>query len=402
MRPTALLIAALSLMGLLALVPGFIAPDFGLVPLTSRPTKDLQASTLRAQSDDARGLRDQAVANPKREKKYLRVRLEMLGIPTDIFGIGLFLLIGSTAMLWRRRRSQDTVDLGPLLFVLSIISMAGVLWCVYQLMFSWFLIVPRYQVAIVAVLLILASTAGAVQNSLRESLRQLRLGAYRMLVSPAPWTAAVGLLVVVQLSSRAGAQMRTDPSVPSGKQFLSWFAQQPRVPGLPENSGIVTVVKFNDFQCPPCKRADVAYRQLFETFTRTKKVQLIEFDYPLESECNQFVKSSIHPAACEAAAAMRLARSQGHPEPLRAWLWENQAKLTPDLVRQAAREIAGIETFDQLYREALQQVRTDVALGNKVGVAGTPTFFINGKLIRAIPVSDLEAAIRFELDLIRR
>jgi protein-disulfide isomerase len=46
----------------------------------------------------------------------------------------------------------------------------------------------------------------------------------------------------------------------------------------------------------------------------------------------------------------------------------------------------------------LTAVKADAALGSRLGVKSTPTFFINGRLIAGgLPAAALEAAIELEL-----
>ena len=49
-------------------------------------------------------------------------------------------------------------------------------------------------------------------------------------------------------------------------QFTAWMDVQPREDlGVPANGAKVVVVKFNDYQCPACRQAYLAYRSLQES-----------------------------------------------------------------------------------------------------------------------------------------
>ena len=82
---------------------------------------------------------------------------------------------------------------------------------------------------------------------------------------------------------------------------------------------------------------------------------------------------------------------------MEAWLYEHQPELTRDRVKDAVREVAGVEDFDAQYPTVLAKVREDAQLGNKLGVTGTPTFFLNGIKIPNLRVAHLDAAIAYEL-----
>ena len=65
---------------------------------------------------------------------------------------------------------------------------------------------------------------------------------------------------------------------------------------------------------------------------------------------------------------------------------------------QGVRQVGGVNDFDEQYPTVLEQVRADVALGQSVGVNSTPTFFINGRMIRGgLEPQLFQAAIEYEL-----
>jgi protein-disulfide isomerase len=105
-----------------------------------------------------------------------------------------------------------------------------------------------------------------------------------------------------------------------------------------------------------------------------------------------------HPASCEAAVAVRLAREQGKEDPMIEWVFANQDKLTPDVIKQGVQETGGVTDFDAKYSSTLALVKVDAALGQRLTVRSTPTFFLNGvKLEGALPVQYFEQAILYEL-----
>ena len=166
-----------------------------------------------------------------------------------------------------------------------------------------------------------------------------------------------------------------------------WWDVQPKfdVP-VPANGAKVLMVKFSDFQCPGCGATYTAYAPLIEKWTRTGQFRFVLKHYPLEPECNGSVSSIIHPASCEAAAAVEMARAKddGSADRLEHWFFTHQTPmLSVDEVRQAAKDVGGIEDFASGYAGALATVRTDAAQGAALGVSTTPTFFINGRRLVA-------------------
>jgi protein-disulfide isomerase len=117
--------------------------------------------------------------------------------------------------------------------------------------------------------------------------------------------------------------------------------------------------------------------------------------FPLDPECNPAAAG--HFAACEAAAAYVMANPRGNSGKLESWLFANQPNLTPELVKQGAAQIGGIKDFDAQYPTALNTVREDIKLGEKLEVKSTPTFFINGRQVGGLTGQAFQAAIELEL-----
>jgi protein-disulfide isomerase len=136
----------------------------------------------------------------------------------------------------------------------------------------------------------------------------------------------------------------------------------------------VTVVEFSDFHCPFCKRVQPALTQLLAKYG--DRVRLVYKDFPLDS---------LHPQARFAAEAARCAGEQGK-------FWEFHDKVyaggsdgSPATMARYAREIAvgDLRAFEACVkaRKYQTQVQRDVAEGEKLGVTGTPAFFINGRML---------------------
>ncbi|MFS8609105.1 MAG: Na+/H+ antiporter NhaA [Gammaproteobacteria bacterium] len=140
-------------------------------------------------------------------------------------------------------------------------------------------------------------------------------------------------------------------------------------------------MKFNDYQCPPCRLTYEQYKPVFAKYEAQYpgQVKFVTKDFPLEAECNPAAPGGRHFAACEAAVAVRLARAKGKATAMEEWIFANQPQLTPDLIREGVKSIAGVTDFDAQYAKTLELVRADAMLGQSLQVTGTPTFFINGR-----------------------
>ncbi len=190
-------------------------------------------------------------------------------------------------------------------------------------------------------------------------------------------------------------------------EFDRWWASQPRVdPPVAAPEGTLLVVMFTDYQCPACARAQAGYEPIFERYEASQPgaVRLVTLDFPLDPQCNPQAPEGPHDAACEAAAAVRLARRAGDAEAaaLRRWLYANQETMTPARVAAALRDIAGVEDFAARYDEAIAEVAADIASAAALPVEATPTFVVNGVLVRAgLAPEFFERAIARELAALR-
>jgi protein-disulfide isomerase len=213
---------------------------------------------------------------------------------------------------------------------------------------------------------------------------------------------AIGALSATRSSTAAASvaapQGGTDP-----RAFEQWYRTQPRVTVPVAAAGAaVVIVKFTDYQCPACANTHFTFTPALAKYAAQVPgaVVLVSKHFPLNADCNPALAGPLHPAACEAAAAVELARTQGRATAMEDWLYANHAALTPVSIRQAAFTVGRVPDMAAGYRRALDAVRADAALGRLLGVTQTPTFFINGvKVARqtVLQPEELEVAIRYEL-----
>ena len=132
----------------------------------------------------------------------------------------------------------------------------------------------------------------------------------------------------------------------------------------------ITLVEFSDFQCPYCSKAVAQINATLKAYPND--VRLIFKQYPLDS----------HPAAAISAAASLAAHRQGKFWPMHDVMFANRSKLSRQSFLAWAKEI-GLDmnrfTAD-LDSDAIKKaVLRDQADGDKAGVEGTPTVFLNGQ-----------------------
>jgi uncharacterized membrane protein/protein-disulfide isomerase len=294
------------------------------------------------------------------------------------------------------------------LFVGSTLALGEVLYLAYAsfvlLSMVCVLCLVTYAAAIGLFLI-----AGAAASMPLLSLPRRALGDLKLLVS-SPVAVALSLLFVAGAVStlilfpRSPTSLRAETAdvVPDERaQFEQWYTAQPRRSlDVSAEGAQVLVIKFNDYQCPPCRETYMQYRDVFAKYASTNPgaVHLVLRDFPLESECNAGVTGDLHPAACEAAVAVRLAREQGRGELVEQWLFENQPALTPEVVAEVAAKVGQVKDFSARYQPTLEAVKADIAQGRLLGVRATPTFFVNGVMIQGgLPPQFFDQAIAYEL-----
>lgn len=150
----------------------------------------------------------------------------------------------------------------------------------------------------------------------------------------------------------------------------------------------VTLVEFTDFQCPSCAEQHPVLERIVSEFGN--RVRLVVRDFPL----------SQHPNAPKAAEAAEAAREQGKYWEYAAVLFRNQSALEVGKLKQYAREL-GLDgaRFDASLDSGkfAEKVQRDVMDGDKLGVNGTPTFYVNGKRVSDRSYEGLKATIEATL-----
>lgn len=162
-----------------------------------------------------------------------------------------------------------------------------------------------------------------------------------------------------------GAPTRADPST-----VLSVELGDAPVRG-PANAQ-VTIVEFADYECGFCARSTATLKKLEAEFPG--KIRVVWKDFPLP----------FHTSARTASIAARAAASQGRFWELHDKLLAHNTELDRAHIEQYAQEV-GLDMTR--LRAALDSgaggegIDADVAQGKRLGVRGTPTFFINGVVV---------------------
>jgi protein-disulfide isomerase len=146
----------------------------------------------------------------------------------------------------------------------------------------------------------------------------------------------------------------------------------------------VTLVEFSDFHCPFCNRAQATLKQVLERYP--DKVKLVYRDFPLDR---------LHPRARPAAEAARCAHDQGKFWEYHDLLYANTPRAASEDLRRYAQQVGlNVAKFEQCVSSGVHKaaVQRDIDEGGRLGVTGTPAFFINGRPLEG--AQPLEAFVR--------
>ena len=337
---------------------------------------------------------------------YLSRYGSIAGVPVAIGGLAFFLLV--LMLVWGSSGKSRIADsASAYIFAISTLALAVVLYLAYASFVVLKAVCPlcvATYIAVVGIFVISGGASSLPMTSLpKRASRDLRV----LLTTPVAFIIALlflgGATSAVALFPREGAppikpEQAPPISAEQRSEFEKWWEMQTRkdVPYTVEGAKVV-VVKFNDYQCPPCKQTYDAYAPILAKY-EAQGVKYIMRHFPLNPACNASVKVMVHTAACEAAAAAVMAKSKGTYDKLTAWFFANQETLSPATVREAAKSVGGITDFDAQYAKAIQEVKTDASTGAVLGVTSTPTFFVNGRMLKGgLPAQYFEAAIELEL-----
>jgi len=197
---------------------------------------------------------------------------------------------------------------------------------------------------------------------------------------------------LVERAARLASEGKSAADIETAVKYIAGWARVD-LTGSPRKGRAdspIVVVEYSEYQCPFCKRAQGTMHDLEEKYG--DKVSFVFKHYPLAK----------HAQAKPAALASIAAERQGKFWEYKHALFEHQKDLrTEGIYDQIAQEI-GLN-MEQFHRDLADptledQIKADVIQAKKVGVTGTPCFFVNGyKLKGAKPLDAFVDVIDREL-----
>jgi protein-disulfide isomerase len=201
---------------------------------------------------------------------------------------------------------------------------------------------------------------------------------------------AVGLAAVLLLGGAVVYQDLTasEPADASERQDVTVRADSHRLDTAED--GEVTLVEFLDFECEACRAAYPFVEQLREKYDG--RVTFVLRYFPLPSHAN----------ADDAAYAVESAARQGRLEQMYRRMYDTQPEWGDSQDSKAAvfrgfAQDLGLDMArydaDVASPEVAARVARDVADGERLGVTGTPSFFLDGEPLTPSTTDEFVRAI---------
>ncbi|MFO7286775.1 MAG: DsbA family protein [Gammaproteobacteria bacterium] len=198
-------------------------------------------------------------------------------------------------------------------------------------------------------------------------------------------TSAGGLYLYRDLERRIASVAARSGSEPS-ERVAGWqVLVRGHSPVLGNPDARVTIIEFSDFQCPFCKQ-----------FAATTRRELVaEHGDDLRFVFKHFPIERLHAEAVAAAVAAQCAARLGRFWEAYERFFEDPANLHTDALRAFGEELGLGAGYAECVSEAQtrEEVELDIEDGLSIGVQGTPTFVINGRLVVGARPSTIREAV---------
>lgn len=164
----------------------------------------------------------------------------------------------------------------------------------------------------------------------------------------------------------------------------------------------IQLVEFVDFECPACRMVYREFKKLKDKYAG--KIQIVLRNYPLDQACNPGIPQPMHQSACFLASLSRCAGEQGRFEEVTDYLFEIPAvdeASDAATIRMEALKVVDLFGLDSdalneclSSERVLQKLQDDINLGDKLGLRGTPSLWLNGKKVEVAQPAVVEHFIQ--------
>jgi protein-disulfide isomerase/uncharacterized membrane protein len=153
----------------------------------------------------------------------------------------------------------------------------------------------------------------------------------------------------------------------------------------------IRIVEFSDMQCPFCRKVFATIEEAIKGYE--DKVVFISKNFPIDPSCNPTIEGLGHPYSCLAAKYARCAGEQG-----KFWQVLKSFYLLPELeldstlgdplpaMKNTLRQFnINMDYFNDclISDKVSDKIQEDINIAGEVGITGTPSFWVNGKRLKA-------------------
>jgi len=343
-------------------------------------------------------------------------RYWILGVPMAGWGLVYFVALGGLLALARFMRGTFETEA---ILAASLLALAGVgvgLALLASAVVEGSPVCPLCLSVHAISLLLLLALRRTSRQSIAEQLRLLRAASLWLIrpgtetPEPARWKlvgfASVALLAAVAYQwVYVESALRSPPPArpPDRAAVIAAHRGAPRLdipvaqddPHLGPLTSPVTLVVFESFRCPACRRFAPTLARIRDRFG--DRLLIVYKHYPLSTTCNGRIGRDLQPGACEIAWAAEAARRQARFWPFYQALFAAGADASDAAVDEACRRLKlDRARFDADRRSDSTRARVaaDIAAGDRLEIPGTPAVFLDGRLVSPASFEVLEILIR--------
>lgn len=175
-----------------------------------------------------------------------------------------------------------------------------------------------------------------------------------------------------------------EPSIQVHSLAFAYDIDIKKAPFKGPKNAPVSLVVFSDFQCPYCARIGAIIDQVREKYPKQLKTAFKHF--PLAN----------HRFAMKAAQATIAADAQGKFWELHDLIFKNYSKLSDEKIEEFRAELnLDKAKFEKVMNspKTIAQINGDKKDGGDAGVRGTPSVYVNGRLVRPANLKGISAAV---------
>jgi len=324
----------------------------------------------------------------------------LLNIPNSVYGIAVYFAIMALIPFRLHTRLRPFKHLENYLAMIAVFSFAFTVYLaavssfVLKTLCPWCTALYALNTALVVLGVLSLDRPGQMREQLKDDFNLVKtdpryLGVFLGVV-------ILGLVAGIVQFNRMDRQS-VKPRMDRGQTRVEIDVSNDPVLG-PAHAP-VTIIEFSDFQCPYCREMHEVLKDMREEFG--PRLRVVYKNFPLDSDCNPRVKTTLHPGSCLLAYAAECAYQSGCFESFYDKLI-NADSFSPGSLLQMAIDCGmDPDVFQACMagESPKEAVRADINDALKIGIKGTPMLVVNSHIIQGSrSEKEMEAIIKAALE----